>query len=191
MALSEKSDHANNILPAVVSSGKLMTFGKGNRPGIFKFFQLWNRRFYLRWLWIEVWFELNFYSDLARLYFAIERSRHRNGWWEFSALSFFQRPSFWRAPFSTIFIVAGVNRGNSVAITSGRSNCYISLRKIFNAALRFRDWTNYFSNLTSWSTGDCGRHIPLTVTWFRKYWALPVLCNNCGAHVYPCAVTIF
>jgi len=47
---------------------------------------------WIKYLWTEARIETNFWRDLALLNFAIARSRRWNGWCEFSARLFSQRP---------------------------------------------------------------------------------------------------
>ena len=50
----------------------------------------------LKWLWTEAWTDANFCNARIRRKPSIARSRLRNGWWEFSAQLFAQRPVSWR-----------------------------------------------------------------------------------------------
>ena len=59
---------------------------------------------WLKCLWIEAGIEANFCRVFMSLNFDIATSRRRNGWCEFSALSFNQRLLSWAAAFPMIFI---------------------------------------------------------------------------------------
>ena len=102
----------------------------------------------LKWLQTEEWTAMNFCWLRSSLNLDMARSRRRNVRWEFLALLFSHRPTFWAAWLPMTVIAARYDFSRSVTMIFSWPYRFIAFLKNVNAARRSRCWVTKNSRIS-------------------------------------------